>query len=131
MDPFQYYRHLQRTTRYVKEHLAEPIGLTDIARDAGLSPAHYSAFFHKATGLRFSNWLRRQRIDRAKKLLRECDQPIYQIATDVGFGSLSAFERTFREIELMPPSTFRKISREGMLKGFAENTEKIADDSII
>lgn len=109
MNPFQYYRHLRRTKYFVDEHLTEPIGLTDVARAVGLSPAYYSAFFHDATGLQFSVWLRCERIGRAKKLLREFDRPIYQIAIDVGFGSLSAFERAFKATESVTPSQYRKM----------------------
>jgi len=112
MDPFQYYRHLRHTKKYVDEHFTEPIALTDVARNVGLSPAYYSVFFHKATGLPFGVWLRKQRIDRAKKILHVCDRPIYQIATDVGFGSLSAFERAFKASELVAPSVYRKVSRD-------------------
>ena len=131
MDPFRYYRHLRRTQRYVEDHLTEPIGLADVARNVGLSPSHYSAFFHRATGQRFSVWLRRQRIDRAKRLLRECDQPIYRIAIDVGFRSLSAFERAFKISELVSPSMYRKISLGRSIKGFEGTIKRKADDSTI
>ena len=111
MDPFQYYRHLRHTKHFVDEHLTEPIGLTDVAREVGLSRAYYSTFFRKTTGLPFSVWLRYQRIGRAKKLLRDCDRLIYQIAFDVGFRSLSAFERAFKATESVTPSQYRKIHR--------------------
>jgi len=108
LDPFKYNRHLRHTKRYVEDHLTEPIGLANVAHEVGLSPAYFSAYFHKATGVRFGDWLSCQRITRAKQLLRERDQPIYQIAVDVGFGSVSAFERAFKKYEGMSPSTFRK-----------------------
>ena len=107
MNPFQYYRHLRHTKRYVEDHLTETIGLADVAREVGLSPSHYSTFFHKATGVRFSDWLGKQRVELAKKILLESDRPIYRISEDVGFGSVSAFEGTFRKFEHISPRTYR------------------------
>lgn len=112
VDPFQYYRHLRHTKRYIDDHLAESVCLADVAREVGLSPAYYSAFFHKATGIRFNEWLNYQRIRLAKRLLRESDQPIYQIAVDAGFGSVSTFERIFKKYERVPPSAYRKNTQD-------------------
>jgi len=110
MDPFQYYRHLRHTKRYVDSHLSEPLRLIDVAREVGLTPAYYSAYFHRTAGIRFCDWLSRRRIDLAKKMLCECDRPIYQIAEDSGFGSLSTFERIFKKNEQVSPSTYRKMN---------------------
>ena len=110
VDPFKYHRHLRHAMQYIEDHLTEPIGLVDVAHEIGLSPTYLSTFFHKTTGRRFSDWLSCQRLTRAKQLLHDRDQPIYQVAAETGFGSVSTFERTFKKYEGITPSEFRKHS---------------------
>ena len=111
MDPFRYYRHLRHTVNFVEANISEPIHVRDVAKHVGLSPSHFSTFFHKATGVRFSVWLRGLRVQKAKCMLAESDTPICQIAYEFGFGSVSAFERTFKNTESLTPSAYRKSLR--------------------
>lgn len=111
MDPFRYYRHLRHAKRFVDAHLTEPIGLVDVSHAVGLSPAYFSTLFHKTTGVRFSDWLGHRRITVAKQLLCKDDRPVYQIAIDLGFGSVSTFERMFKKYEHVSPTVYRKINQ--------------------
>jgi transcriptional regulator GlxA family with amidase domain len=52
-------------------------------------------------------YLRRQRIERARRLLRETDLPVGAIALQVGFNDFSYFARTFREVVGVTPRGYR------------------------
>jgi len=125
MNPFQYHRHLRRTVRYVDSHISEPIRAIDVAREVGLSPSYFSAYFCKITGTGFKDWLSAKRVASAKRLLGESDKPIYQIAEDAGFGSVSSFERVFKKLEQMSPSAYRRMQQTGAQKKTRMNSKDL------
>ena len=104
---FSFYPRLGHVGRYVAEHLGEQITLRDAARVACLEHNYFSAFFHKKVGITFSEWLRVVRVMRSTQLLRAHDLTVSRAAYEVGFGSVRAFERSFRRIIGMTPAQFK------------------------
>ena len=66
--------------------------------------------FKKATGLTFTDYLGRVRVEKAKSLLLNPNLRISEIAYAVGFQSLRHFNRVFRELTGQSPTDFRKKS---------------------
>lgn len=97
---------------WLEAHAAEPVGLEDAARQAGLSPFHFLRVFKEVTGATPHQYLLRLRLARAAKLLAGDSTPITEVAFDCGFADLSNFVRTFRRAAGMPPRRFRKILQE-------------------
>ena len=73
----------------------------------GVSQFHFCRLFKQSTGLTFKQYLTRRRIEWAKCRLRKPNARVTEIAYDVGFGSLSQFNRSFQQIAGTSPSEWR------------------------
>lgn len=78
-----------------------------LARVSGASPAHFARAFKEAFGVPPHRYLLTRRIERAKALLRDTEQPIIDIAFQTGWASLGTFGRVFRDITGQSPTDFR------------------------
>ncbi len=105
---FQYHDRLARVRDFCESHLAEKITLAKVAEIAGLEYTYFSSYFHSTVGVRFGDWLRYQRVLKAKELIRETSLPISQIAAQCGFNNLRTFQRAFRRMTDMTPRQFRR-----------------------
>lgn len=98
---------VQKAREYIDKHKLEPLSLADVARAAGASVFHFCKVFHKATGLTFTDYVARVRLDDAKTQLLNPSRRISEIAYDVGFQSLTQFNRTFKRVFGQSPTEFR------------------------
>ena len=98
---------LRTALDYVGDNLAENLTLAEIAREVHMSPYHFSRMFKISTGLSPHQYIMRQRIERAKALLRNTDLPVGVIAREVGFASSSHFAQQFRRLVGVSPRSFR------------------------
>ena len=106
---------LQAALDEIHRHFLEPLRQVDVAKQAGLSAAGFSRFFHRATGIRFVDYVIDLRVGHACQLLLETDLPVTQVGHDSGFANLSNFNRAFRQRRCMTPSEFRNtyVERNG------------------
>jgi AraC-like DNA-binding protein len=100
---------IAKARRYVHEHLDEPLPLGAVAQVAGLSESHFCRLFKDATGLTLTDYVNRCRIERAKKELLKSDRRISEVAFEVGYQSLSQFNRCFAKFVGQSPSTWRRV----------------------
>jgi AraC family transcriptional regulator len=100
-------RCLRLVKDYIAQNLAKEITLSDIAAVAGVSSGHFCRAFHKSAGIPSHQYVVRQRIELAKKLLTESDTPIAQIALAAGFGNQSHLTRHFHAVVGTTPRRFR------------------------
>lgn len=100
-------QRLKEILLYLEDHYAEKITLSSIADHIHLSPGECSRFFRRATGLSLFEYLIQYRIRQSKKLLRETDLDIAQIAQESGFSSQSYYTACFRKLEGCTPRQFR------------------------
>ncbi len=96
-----------KARQYVSANLTERIGLNDVASHVNISPYHFCKVFKDATGFTFKQYLTRRRVECAKCQLRKPDVRITEVAYEVGFGSLSQFNRSFHQIVGESPSAWR------------------------
>jgi AraC-like DNA-binding protein len=88
-------RHLLRARDLVDARYAEPLAVADLARTAGLSPAHFSREFRRAFGESPHAYLLTRRLERAAALLRATDRPVAAICFAVGLRSVGSFTTSF------------------------------------
>jgi len=100
-----------RAIDWLERSVADDVRLADIAQIADLTPFHFLRVFKQETGVTPYRFLVRARIRRAAARLTQTEQPITNIAYDVGFGDLSNFVNTFRRELGCSPSQFRKTAR--------------------
>ncbi len=96
-----------RARLFIAEHHAEEIALTDVARAVNMSAYYFCKSFRKATGLTFTDYLARVRVEKVKNLLLNPHKRVSEAAYEAGFQSLSQFNRVFRRVAGEAPSVYR------------------------
>ena len=94
---------------YINEHYMDEMSLEDAALFAGFSKYYFSRMFKQFSGISFSEYLTRKRLNVATDLLVRTDQSIREIALASGFGSMATFNRIFRAQKNCTPSQYRAI----------------------
>jgi len=84
-----------------------PITIEDLSREVALSPYYLIRAFRRAYKQTPHQYLIKQRIDRAKELLRNSDMSVTDICVEVGFESLGSFSSLFRKATGLSPSAYR------------------------
>ena len=111
---------VRRAREYIVGHQADPIDLDNVAKAMHVTTFYFCKTFKKVTGLTFTEYLGRVRIEKAKALLLNPHLRISEIAYEVGFQSLTHFNRIFHQITGEAPTAFRNNgTREA--KGMARN----------
>jgi len=98
---------IARARAYIAEHHTEELALTEVARAVNMSRYHFCKIFHRSTGMTFTDYLARVRVEHVRRRLLDPATRISEAAYAAGFQSLSQFSRVFRRIVGEPPSTFR------------------------
>lgn len=93
----------------VKARFLDRVTLEDVARHCRMTPDQVSTGFKNATGMTFTEYVTRVRVEKAMELLRNRDLHMDEVAWSSGFQSLSHFNRTFRYYAGMTPSAFREF----------------------
>lgn len=97
-----------KAREYIDKHKTEELSLATVAKVAGASVFHFCKVFHKTTGLKFTNYVARVRLEDARTRLLNPNLRISEIAYDVGFQSLTQFNRTFKRVFGQSPTEFRE-----------------------
>ena len=100
-------RHLLRAKDLADARYAEPLGVEDMARAAGLSKAHFSREFRRTFGESPHSYLLTRRLERAATLLRGTDYSVAEICLEVGLTSVGSFTTSFTRIYGCPPTAYR------------------------
>ncbi|MGF6399728.1 AraC family transcriptional regulator [Pseudomonas frederiksbergensis] len=91
----------------ILDHLDETLEVTELARACALSRSHFSRAFKCSTGLSPQDWIRRQRIARAKQLIQNTDLTLTQISLECGFCDQAHFSHIFTRSEGVSPFAWR------------------------
>ncbi len=94
---------------YIEKHLGDSVRLEDIAGEVALSPGYFSVLFKKETGETVSDYLLRQRLEEAKRLLRTTSLNMNEIAERVGYTDAKHFSKMFKKQTGAKPFEYRKL----------------------
>lgn len=98
---------IRRAKEYIQEHQADNISLGQVARAVNTSTFYFCKMFKKYTGINFTDYLSRVRIEKSKNLLMNPNLRVSEIAFEVGFQSLTHFNRVFKKILGHSPTDYR------------------------
>jgi AraC-like DNA-binding protein len=101
-------KRIDAVSIFLNRQFVRPIGLSEAAAVARLSPRAFTRFFRRATGKTFTDYVNELRVGRACQLMLQSDKNISTIAFDAGFGNLSNFNRRFMRIKGVSPRQFRR-----------------------
>ncbi len=99
------------TRTWVLQHLGEPIGLSDMARHAGMSVRTFTRRFREETGETAGSWLARARVERARQLLETTDLPVDRVSADAGFGTTASLRQHLAAAVGLSPLAYRRTYR--------------------
>jgi AraC-like DNA-binding protein len=103
-------RNAWRMCDFIARNFLDDIDCVDIAAAADIHPKYAMSVFRKTTGMTLNEYVNLLRLSYAQALLMDADANVISVAMDSGFGSLSAFNKSFRKLAGMSPSDFRKVS---------------------
>jgi AraC family transcriptional regulator len=112
--PVQIYRgglgsaRLRRIKELVYARMEDDLSLDDMAQSVGLSTAHFARMFRKSTGETPHQFVLRQRLERAKAMLRAPDARVLDVAVACGFKTQQHFAQAFRDLWGVSPTEYRQ-----------------------
>jgi YesN/AraC family two-component response regulator len=98
---------ITRARQFIDDHQADELSLGQVAKAVNTSTYYFCKMFYKATGLHFTEYLARVRVEKAKNLLLNPNLRISEIAYAVGFQSLTHFNRVFKRVLGESPTQYR------------------------
>lgn len=100
----QFYNDIQN---YIQWHLSESLHVSDIADYFGYNEKYLTTFFRKVAGIPLKQYILSAKMEHAKAMLTETNQPVSQIAYGLGFSDAHNFSNAFRKIAGISPSEYR------------------------
>jgi AraC family transcriptional regulator len=99
---------LRRIKELVHVKMEDDLSLDEMAQSVGLSTAHFGRMFRKSTGETPHQFVLRQRIERAKAMLRAPDARVLDVAVACGFKTQQHFAQVFRDVCRVSPTEYRQ-----------------------
>lgn len=101
-------REILQIENYVKQHYSEEIDLNTISELLNMCPSHISNLFKKETGINFSSYLTKVRMEAAQQLLQNSDTLIYEIAESTGYSNSGYFGKVFKKFFGITPEEYKR-----------------------
>jgi len=98
---------VQKARSFIEKNYDRPISLNEAASAVNTSVRYFCKVFKNYTGITFVDYLTRLRIEKSKSLLMNPHKRISEVAFEVGFESLTQFNRSFKKLAGMTPTDFR------------------------
>ncbi len=100
-------RWLACAEAFLRESFTEHVTLAQVASVAGVHPVYLAREFRRFHGCTIGEFIRRLRVERARRQLSSSDESLATIATGSGFSDQSHFSRTFKRLMRMTPAQYR------------------------
>ena len=102
----------RRAKEIIDADLDGEILLAELAKQCGLSSSHFSRAFRQSTGTSPHRWLLHQRVEKAKRLLRDRQSSLVEVALACGFADQSHLTRVFTKLSGAGPAAWRRVHHE-------------------
>jgi two-component system response regulator YesN len=99
---------VKKTIDYIAHYYAEKVSLEEIAKKLKVTPEYISHLFTKNVGISFSDYLKKYRINMAKKIMQTSNFKMYQIGEKIGYKDPKYFNKVFKEVTGMSPKEYMR-----------------------
>jgi AraC-like DNA-binding protein/ligand-binding sensor protein len=99
---------VRKAKEFIAGHLHEPLSLARVAAAVHVSPFYFCKLFHRSGDVTFKEYVSRARVERAKQLLLDPNKRVSEACFEVGFNSLTSFNRVFHAVTGMTPTEYRE-----------------------
>ncbi|MCR5202052.1 MAG: helix-turn-helix transcriptional regulator [Lachnospiraceae bacterium] len=106
-------KHIVECINYIYDNLHKRITMEELSEFIGVNPSYLSRLFKKEMEISISDYIRHQKLETAKNMLKYSDYKISEIAATLAFPSQSYFTEKFHEYAGVTPSKYRKINVRG------------------
>ena len=103
---------VQKALEKMRLYFHQSLRVSELAQLANMSESHFSRQFKAAIGTSPIDWLRRERINQAKRRLIESDDAVKEIARQVGYSDQFFFSKDFKKMTTLTPTQFREQERQ-------------------
>lgn len=100
-------RMIAKAKKYMEDYYSKDITLKEVANVVNLSPSYFSNLFVRHTGLSYTDYMIKVRIDKAKELLKQTDLKVHEIAEMVGYPNCVYFIRLFKKAVGETPGEYK------------------------
>ena len=98
---------IDRARSFIRDHSDDELSLAAVAKTVNMSATYFSGKFKEVTGINFVDYVARTRIEKARLFFLDPTRRVSEVAFEVGFQSLSQFNRTFKKVVGQSPSAYR------------------------
>jgi YesN/AraC family two-component response regulator len=98
---------ITKARTFIHEHQTEELSLGQVAKAVNMSSYYFCKTFKKVVGINFTDYVARVRIEKSKNLLLNPNLRVSEIAFEVGFQSLTHFNRVFKKVLGQSPTEYR------------------------
>ena len=105
VDTFQFDSRVKAAIRYLTDHYAKPLHISEVAEFVSLNPVYFGALFKKETQVAFRDYLNMVRLNQAEDMLRTGKLNVSEVAARCGFLDVFYFSRLFKKHKGIPPSS--------------------------
>lgn len=102
--------------QYIHRHISERITVAELASLIQLHPNHFIRFFKTHTGCTPASYIKKVRMETAKRLLEDTEMNISEISEQIGISEPTYFSKVFKERYAMPPKAYRDFFRNNPVK---------------
>lgn len=99
---------IRKAFNFIKDNYKKEVSLENVAKEVHMTVPSFCRYFKSQTNKTFIQFLIEYRINNALKLLIQSDKDIKNICYECGFNNYSHFNRSFKKINLISPSDYRK-----------------------
>jgi two-component system response regulator YesN len=107
-DDFKNKEKINQAIIYIRENFNKDLNMAVVSNSISMNYSLFSLNFKQYTGMNFVNYLKKIRIEEAKRLLEETDEKIIDISQMVGYVNDKHFMKIFKSICGVSPSEYRR-----------------------
>lgn len=99
---------LQAIDHYIRNHLSDNITSLTMAKHLHLNPSYFSRFFKKKSGVNFTDYVHRMKMEHAARMMLNSDDTVEIIAEKLGYSDRTYFSKVFKKYHGISPSKYRR-----------------------